>query len=148
MKNASAVESLSPGQAQYVLARMAEDRKINQREISEYLDRMEDEIRDLEQRLGMLKDAREGDASPAPAPAASRPASSRRSRKAAAAPAKKGTRAKPNLSPETRASRALQGRYISLIKQIPESDRPRFKTIAEKKGREEAIRKMQTALKK
>lgn len=150
MKNKPSIESLSPGQAQYVLTKLAEDRRIRQSDISSYLSRMDREIRELEERLGMLKDARQGTAAEAPAPTtASR--RRRRSRKSAAAgptPARRTRKraSKSKLSPETRASRALQGRYISLIKQMPENQRDKYKALVKKKGREEAIRRMEAAL--
>jgi hypothetical protein len=36
-------------------------------------------------------------------------------------------------------SRALQGQYIGLLRQVPEGDRKRFQDIAKTKGREAAV---------
>ncbi len=51
------------------------------------------------------------------------------------------------LSSEQLASRQLQGRYLGLIRQIPASQRGRFAKIAKDKGREAAIKEMQSAVK-
>lgn len=74
------------------------------------------------------------------AAAASTGAKRRRGRKGGA---KKGS---ANLSPEQRASRQLQGRYLALVRQIPASKRGQYATIAKEKGREAAIKAMQDAV--
>ena len=51
------------------------------------------------------------------------------------------------LSAEQLASRQLQGRYLGLIRQIPASQRARFKKIVKDKGREAAIKELQSAVK-
>jgi O6-methylguanine-DNA--protein-cysteine methyltransferase len=51
------------------------------------------------------------------------------------------------LSSEQLASRQLQGRYLGLIRQIPATQRARYAKIAKEKGREAAIREMQSAVK-
>ncbi|HEX7121685.1 MAG TPA: hypothetical protein VF178_04880, partial [Gemmatimonadaceae bacterium] len=50
------------------------------------------------------------------------------------------------LSPETVASRRLQGQYLNLIRQIPAGSRESYKAIAREQGREVAIRAMEEAL--
>jgi O6-methylguanine-DNA--protein-cysteine methyltransferase len=45
------------------------------------------------------------------------------------------------------ASRKLQGRYLGLIRQIPATQRSRYSKIAKDKGREAAIKEMQSAVK-
>lgn len=52
------------------------------------------------------------------------------------------------ITPEQLASRQLQGRYLALIRQIPESRRAAYAKIAKEKGREAAIRELQDAIKK
>jgi O6-methylguanine-DNA--protein-cysteine methyltransferase len=68
-----------------------------------------------------------------------------------AAPSKSGgvkrRRRSAKLSSEQLASRQLQGRYLGLIRQIPASQRGRFAKIAKDKGREAAIKEMQSAVK-
>jgi len=45
------------------------------------------------------------------------------------------------------ASRQLQGRYLGLIRQIPATQRARYAKIAKDRGREAAIKEMQSAVK-
>ncbi len=67
----------------------------------------------------------------------------------AAAPAKaaKRGRKKSNITPEQLASRQLQGRYLALVRQFPETRRQYFAKVAKEKGREAAIKEMQDARK-
>src|SRR5262249_61624313 len=44
------------------------------------------------------------------------------------------------------ASRKLQGRYLGLIRQIPASQRGKYKKIAQEKSREAAIREIENAV--
>lgn len=69
---------------------------------------------------------------------------------AAAAPAKGGKRGRrktSSITPEQLASRQLQGRYLALVRQFPETRRAAFAKIAKEKGREAAIKEMQDAKK-
>lgn len=59
-----------------------------------------------------------------------------------------GGRKRSALSPEQLASRQLQGRYLGLIRQIPASKRAQYQKTAKEKGREAAIKDMQSDLKK
>ncbi|MCU1350712.1 MAG: hypothetical protein JWO56_3742 [Acidobacteria bacterium] len=52
------------------------------------------------------------------------------------------------ITPEQLASRQLQGRYLALIRQIPESRRGQYTKIAKDKGREAAIKEMQDVVKR
>lgn len=131
------IESITPAQAHYVLSQLAADRRIGQRDIDQYLARMEREITDLESRLQALRNAAEGVTAAAP-----------KSAVASKATAKPRKRRPARITPEVAASRALQGRYISMVKRFPKSERPKYAAIAQSKGREEAIKKMRSALKK
>lgn len=51
------------------------------------------------------------------------------------------------LTGEQIASRQLQGRYLGLIRQIPATRRARYAKIAKDRGREAAIKEMQSAVK-
>jgi hypothetical protein len=67
-----------------------------------------------------------------------------------AAPSKSGVkrrRRSVKLSSEQLASRQLQGRYLGLIRQIPASQRARYAKIVKDKGREAAIKELQSAVK-
>jgi hypothetical protein len=69
------------------------------------------------------------------------------SKPAATAGGGKRRRRSAKLSSEQLASRQLQGRYLGLIRQIPASQRARFKKIVKDKGREAAIKELQSAVK-
>ena len=58
----------------------------------------------------------------------------------------KRRRRSAKLSAGQLASRQLQGRYLGLIRQIPASQRSRYAKIAKDKGREAAIKEMQSAV--
>ena len=101
------------------------------------------EIRNLERRLAELRGTitrRRGRPPASQASASKAPAST-------GGGAKK-KRASRNLTPQQRASRQLQGRYLGLIRQIPASQRARYARVAKDKGRETAIKEMQSALSK
>jgi O6-methylguanine-DNA--protein-cysteine methyltransferase len=70
---------------------------------------------------------------------------------AAKAPSKAGggkrRRRSGKLTSEQLASRQLQGRYLGLIRQVPASQRARYKKIVKEKGREAAIKELQSAVK-
>lgn len=83
-------------------------------------------------------------ASPEPAP--SEPAFSAPASPPEAVEGKRRRRRPMNLSPETLASRRLQGQYLNLIRQVPAESRESFKTIAREQGRDVAIRAMEEAL--
>jgi len=134
----SNIESITPAQAHYVLSQMARDRKIGQRDIDHYLNRMKSEINDLEARLDALREI-------APSKGAARTAARSTG---SARTASKPKRKPPTITPEVAASRALQGRYISMVKRFPKNARGKYKKIAQTQGREEAIKKMEAALKK
>lgn len=139
MKKAS---QLSPAQSHYVLSRLIEDRKVSNRDIVQYLSSMQTEIRALENRLEHLRTLTRGAAAPVV----------RRGRKPARAvkavkvakPAKK----KVVLSPQQRASRQLQGVYMSLIRQVPKAKRTAYQNLAREKGRQAAVDQIKTELAK
>lgn len=167
--------SYSHGQASYVLDRLISDRRISPGEVARYINDMQREINDLEQRLEALRAATTGGgASRAVSEMGGAGAAKRRGRPpgsgrgpgrppgsgrrpgrppgrppaaAAAAPAAKaGRRGRSAITPEQLASRQLQGRYLGLIRQIPASKRAQYQRTAKEKGREAAIREMQGVL--
>ena len=151
---------LSSGQASYVIDRMISDRRVSPGEIIRYVNEMQREIDELEKRLQSLRAAAGGGTGggmPAAAPARrrGRPPGSRNRAKAAApaaaAPAggaKGGRRRRRRsaITAEQLASRQLQGRYLGLIRQIPASRRGQYQKTAKEKGREAAIKEMQSTL--
>lgn len=162
--------ALSAGQSAYVLERLLAERTISRGEVNRILSEMGKEISDLEQKLQRLREAHGGTSVTASAPAPARrgpgrppgrPAGRRRGRPpasaaaAAAAPAaagnrgaKRGRKRRGPITPEQLASRQLQGRYLALVRQFAATRRPQYAKIAKEKGREAAIREMQSALKK
>jgi hypothetical protein len=156
-RKSASTHVFSAGQAKYVLERLIGDRRISSADVKGYVADMQREIGELEHRLQSLKDAA-GDAIRG-AMDAIIPARRRRGRpskaaakqavaSAGAAVATKAKRAKAKITPEQLASRKLQGRYLGLIRQIPASRRAQYQKTAKERGREAAIRDMQTALNK
>jgi len=167
----SSSPGLSAGQSAYVLDRLIAERRISRGDVSRILSEMGQEISELEQKLQRLREAHGGMPAAAPAPARRGPgrppgsATGRRRRRrgrppasaapAAAAPAaaakggaKRGRKRRGPITPEQLASRQLQGRYLALVRQFSATRRPQFAKIAKEKGREAAIREMQSSLKK
>lgn len=137
-----ATSQLSPAQSHYVLSRLIEDKKVSNRDIVQYLSSMQTEIRALENRLEHLRTLTRGTASPAV----------RRGRKPAraskAAKVTKPAKRKVVLSPQQRASRQLQGVYMSLIRQVPKTKRTAYQNLAREKGRQAAVDQIKVELAK
>lgn len=127
---------LSPSQAQQILETLIKEGRISSGDLNRYV-----EIQKLEERLqslrggGGMRGRRPGWRAAAPAAPAGAPKGRRRRRRGP-------------ITAEQLASRQLQGRYLGLIRQISASQRARYAKIAKDKGRESAIREMQSALKK
>lgn len=146
--------NLSSGQASYVIDRMINERRVSPGEVIRYVNEMQREIDELERRLQSLRAAAGGGGGARPAAAAprrrGRPPGSRNRPKAAAPAAgggaKRGRKRRSSITPEQLASRQLQGRYLGLIRQIPASKRGPYQKTAKEKGREAAIKEMQSAL--
>jgi uncharacterized caspase-like protein len=147
---------LSSGQASYVIDRMIGERRVSPGEILRYVNEMQHEIDQLEQRLQSLRAAAGGGggsyAAAPPARRRGRPPGSRNRAKAAAPAAVGGgkkagrRRRRSAITAEQLASRQLQGRYLGLIRQIPASKRGQYQRTAKEKGREAAIKEMQNTL--
>ena len=160
--------SYSHGQASYVLDRLISDRRISPGEVARYINDMQREINDLERRLEQLRAATTGGGASSGTGAGAAAAPRRRGRPpgsgrgpgrppgrpgrppgrpaAAAAAPQAGRRGRSAITPEQLASRQLQGRYLALIRQIPASKRGQYQRTAKEKGREAAIREMQSVL--
>jgi hypothetical protein len=120
---------LNAGQAQYVVRRLIADRQVSASQVRGYLDELQTEIATLEQKLDMLRAAS--------SPASRRSASGARTRSAGR---------HRNLSPERRESLRLQGHYLALIRQVPARQRPQYKAIVAKRGKEAAIAALRRAV--
>jgi O6-methylguanine-DNA--protein-cysteine methyltransferase len=114
---------LSPLQAQQVLQYLIHERRISQAEIGRYR-----EIQQLEERLQSLRAGGGG---------AVQATTQRGGRK---------RRRSSSITGEQLASRQLQGRYLALIRQIPARKRAQYAKTAKERGREAAIRDMQSAV--
>lgn len=147
-KDASESLDLSHGQAHYVLGRLLGDRRVSSADIKRYVDEMHREIRKLEERLVSLRSAAGSAISSAVQKIRRGPGRPPGSGTAAKPAAPKGRRRKAALTPEQRASRQLQGRYLGLIRQIPATRRAQYAKIAKERGREAAIKEMQSSLNK
>lgn len=133
---------LNPAQSHYVLGRLINDGKVSDRDIERYLASMSGEIRALEEKLLQLRALATGGA---PARRGRRRAGAR----AAAAPKPaKAARKKVVLTPEQKASRQLQGTYMSMLRQFPKARRTALQAIAKAKGREAAVEQMKADLAK
>ncbi|MGZ4808560.1 MAG: hypothetical protein ACXV7D_04450 [Thermoanaerobaculia bacterium] len=128
---------------------MIRDRRISSGEVNRYIGEMGREITELEQRLQALRAASTGASSSSSAPrrrgrppgrpsaSSSQPAAPRRRRRRRSGP----------VNPQVLASRKLQGKYLSLIRRIPANRRAHYSRIAKEKGRETAIRELQSVVK-
>ena len=167
--------TISPSQAHYVLAKLLSEKRVSKAEVASYLGQMDSEIRDLEARLAMLRETR--NQTPAVVPSRVAPARKARARKRRARPAAApGVVAVPEVKAEAKPGRArakakrrrrsrkaasapptnaqiansqqLQGKYLSLIRQIAKERRSVYQQVALQQGREEAINMMRSELKK
>jgi O6-methylguanine-DNA--protein-cysteine methyltransferase len=123
----TSLSRLLPDQAQQILHDLIKDARITLAEVGRYLQiqRLEEQLRSLRGGAGR---------------------GGRRVARAAVASARRGRR--KAITAEQAASRKLQGKYLSLVRQIPASRRTQYAKIAKDRGREAAIREMQDALKK
>lgn len=151
-RKAASRPDLTPGQAAYVLNRLVKERRISSADINRYVADLGNEISALERELERLRAAHGGGSTPVEAPrraAAAAPVRRRRGRKAGAKRAAGAGSKKQasGLTPEQQASRQLQGRYLGLVRQFPQSRRAHYSRIAKEKGREAAIKEMLDARK-
>lgn len=122
--------ALSDSQAAYVLERLLADRRISPNDVTRYVAAMRDEIAELEARIAALRGRDDGHG---------------QSRSRGTGREVQGKRPAP--SPARKASQQLQGKYISLVRQVPKAQRGKYQTIAKEQGREAAIRALTAALK-
>ena len=130
-------DEFTPEEARYILEGLVSDRRVSRIELRQYRQRMQEEARDLLERLRSL--GWQGAVTGAAVAAAGVVAASPSARAAVG-------RAVRKVSPAMAAGRKLQGRYLGLIRQIPEAQRPRYSKIAKEESREAAIKAMQEAL--
>lgn len=120
MPRRTAVQPITATQARYILGKLIDEGKVSADDVTRHLSGMWQELTFVEKRLEELR-AAAGAVQPV-----------KRIRGVA-------KRARARLSPEVQQSRALQGQYIGLLRQVPEGDRKRFQDLAKTKGREVAV---------
>ena len=136
-----------PGEAVFIVEALILDGRIDPTTLGEYRARYLEEIRTLETRIAHLRGLA-GPLVPAAvgaAVAAAAPAVVRAIRGAAPKAAAKARKVAAKVTPERIKSRALQGRYLGLMRQIPKDVvKKRFgKDAIEKKGKEAVLEEMQ-----
>jgi ParB-like chromosome segregation protein Spo0J len=105
-------------EALYIIERLIADRRITPALVAKLKAERSVEMRQLEERLALLRGE-------------------------TGRPGKRGRASSTHateLSPETQASRRLQGVYLNLIRRVPAGQRGRFKEIAQTNGREAAVK--------
>lgn len=132
-RNRATTPELTAAQARYILEKLIDERKVTAADVQRHVAGMWDEMGVLEKRLAELRDAAEPLKHPV-----------RAARKVGA----KVKAAARRVTAERRASMKLQGRYLSLLRQIPEKQRARYQKLAKDEGRESAINQMSAAVKK
>jgi O6-methylguanine-DNA--protein-cysteine methyltransferase len=128
------VTSFSAGQAQYILEHAISDRKLSSADVNRYLSSMRAEISALEQRIARLKDA------------VVQPVKRVIEHAQAGIKVRKTRARRKALSAERIASQKLQGQYLGYLRQVPDGQRNRFKTLAKDQGREKAVAAMKKQL--
>jgi len=123
--------SVTPPQAKYILDRLIQMGRVTAHQVRGFLTDIGSEVRRLQERLTALRSAAGESAT--------------KTKRATARRKGQASRRK-SVSPEVAKSRALQGRYIATIRQVPKSRRAKFAKIAKENGREEAIKQIQAAL--
>lgn len=109
----TSIDNLTLGQAYFALTELVRQGAVRQQQVDRQLSRMPAVVADMEARLAALKGA---------APAAKRRVTAARSR-----------------DPKVVASRALQGRYMGLLRHAAPSVKARAQALCKRMGRERAV---------
>src|SRR5664279_5677406 len=141
--------SLTAHQALYALEKAVSDRKLSAADVDRYVASMHHEISAIEERLTRLKDAVVGPVKKLfgggmPFPLGGRkaerggggvvPVPHSMKKNAGGDPSFPKKKRKKRVSAEVKASRQLQGQYISALRNIPKNKRAAFQTIAKEQG--------------
>jgi hypothetical protein len=122
--------AITSNQARYILEKLLEEKTVTAADVRRHISGMWEEMSALEKRIANLRDLAEPFAHPV---------------HAVKTIARKVRKRAKQVSAEVRASRRLQGQYISSIRQFPEKERAKYKKIASAEGREKAIAAMKKA---
>jgi len=128
------IPTLNPGLATYIVERAIREKKLTLSDLTRYQSEIGREIQDLEARIASLRGFA-GNGSVASQEPASRVAA------AHAAPLRRSVkkRSRKASSPEVTAQRKIGGRYMGLMRSLPESKRKPFSRIKEAEGFDAAI---------
>jgi len=127
------IPTLTPELAAYIVERAIREKKLTLSDVTRYQSEVGREIQDLEARIASLRGPA-GNGSVASQEPASRVAA------AQAAPRRSvKKRSRKASSPEVTAQRKIGGRYMGLMRSLPESKRKAFSRIKEAQGFEAAI---------
>ena len=155
----TALPALTSGQASFVVERLIQDRRLSAREVSEYLAELAAEIRDLEARIAILRNAA---GTPAEMPRAQggprgqRRRLARRQGRVASrskvppllARGSSPVRRRRRVTLAQRAARQLQGRYVGYLRQVPTARRALYQRIYAERGVDAAIAALRADLRK
>jgi hypothetical protein len=130
------METVTAGQAQWVLERLLADRRISQQDVQRYVAGIAREIQDLERRLAVLREAAGTGPVPSSAPRS-------------AAPAAKAGKRRPG-RPKKRSGhpRGIAGTLAVLLRSIPAAEHAAISAIRADQGIKAAIGAARAAVKK
>ncbi len=127
MPRGQARQSLSPGQAQYVVNRLIAERRISPGEVARYVGEIDRDIADIEARLARLREASGGTPS---GRTGARPPTQ----------AATGRSSRPNRTRRRRTGNPLAGSYMGFMRQVTgPRKKAEFRKIKEQHGYERAI---------
>jgi hypothetical protein len=130
------METVTPGQAQWILERLLADRRISQQDVRRYVSDIGREVQDLERRLAVLREA----AGTGPV-ASSAPQS--------AAPAAKAAKRRPGRPKKGSGHpRGIAGTLVVLLRSIPAAEHAAIAAIRANQGVKAAISAARAAAKK
>jgi hypothetical protein len=140
--------AITGGQAQYVLKRLMEERRVTAKDVNRYAAEMRREIAALEERLRLLREAARvapGGRGRGTHGARQKAGTDDTSETRPRAIARRKRRRKLNLSAERRAALKLQGQYLALIRRVSARRRAEFKRLFQEKGPEAALKALREA---
>jgi hypothetical protein len=130
------METVTAGQAQWILERLLAERRISQQDVQRYVADIDREIQDLERRLTVLRAA-----------TGNQPLASTAPRSAVATP-KKGKRRPGRPKKSAGHPRGIAGTLAVLLRSIPAAEHAAIATIRADKGVKAAISAARAAVKK
>jgi hypothetical protein len=127
---------VTSGQAQWILERLLEDRRVSSQDVQRYVADMGREIQDIERRLASLREAAGSGSVASPAPRSTAPAAKTRKRR----------RGRPKKG--SGLPRGIAGTLAVLLRSIPVAEHTAIAAIRADKGIKAAINAAQAAVKK